>query len=50
MKVRGAIGVMGLVATRRPTARNERRRSIVGVVKLERLMVMMFKLVQCLGG
>ena len=44
MKVRGAIGVMGFAIARRPTARNERRRSIVGVVKREKLMVMMFDL------
>lgn len=33
MKGRGAIGVMGFAAARRPTARSERRRSIVSVVK-----------------
>lgn len=31
VKKGGAIGVMGFAATRRPTASNERRRSIVGV-------------------
>lgn len=33
VKGRGAIGVMGFTATRRPTVRNERRMSIVGMVE-----------------
>lgn len=44
VKGRGAIGMMGLAAARRPTARSERRRSIVAVVKGERLMVVMSEL------
>ena len=31
VKKGGAVGVMGFAATRRPTASNERRRTIVGV-------------------
>ena len=33
VKKGGALGVMGFAATRRLTARNERRRSIVGVME-----------------
>ena len=37
VKKGGAAGVMGFAATRRPTARNERRRSMVGVLEGGRL-------------
>lgn len=35
---------MGFAVTRRPAARNERRRSIVGVSKKESMVVMLFEL------
>ena len=41
VKKGGVVGVMGFAATRRPTASNERRRTIVGVSILKRLMMMM---------
>lgn len=41
VKKGGAVGVMGFAATRRPTASNERRRSIVGVSKKGKQVVML---------
>ena len=41
VKKGGAVGVMGFAATRRPTASNERRRSIVGMSKEGEQMVML---------
>lgn len=41
VKKGGAVGVMGFAATRRPTASNERRRSIVGVSNEGKQVVML---------
>ena len=44
VKKGGAVGVMGFAATRRPTASNERRRTIVSVSRWKRSLMMMPKM------